>query len=224
MTAAIRELKWGDQTVDFNFGDGLSQEEQRAVEERMRAIDLLLKDENRSALYKLEVLFNRGRSFHAPFPGVVTWWHNGNKLHGGGDSKIYICPGNERKRNGCQAFLCESTAQLNLIPCGACGSLWRGSEVWGETYYNLPMKKWADVLLSWFVRMGLDADIRIKYARDDIRGAAMREQEKRMDGELLRKVRSEDRRSSSIYPLAHIIKDTSAGAGLHSRILAFLKA
>jgi len=86
------------------------------------------------------------------------------------------------------------------------------------------MTKWADVLLSWFLRLGLDADIRIKYARDDIRSVAMREQEKQMRGELLTAARSDERRSTSIYPLNRIIKDTAAGAGLHGRILAFLKA
>jgi len=72
-------------------------------------------------------------------------------------------------------------------------------------------------------RLGLNCDVRIKYNYDDIRDASRKEQEKNMHSELLDKVRSRERRVVKVYPLAHIIKDTSAGADLYGRILAFLR-
>lgn len=222
MPAEVRELRWGDQTV--TIGAAVTQEEQRVIEERMRQLDLVLKSEKRPATHKLEVLFDGERSARRAFGGTVTWWESGNKLHGGGDSKVYLCPGKELKGNGCEAFLPDKANGLNFIVCGACGSLWKGEQVYGEVYYRLPLEKWADVLLSWFIRLKLDADIRLKYAKDDIRTVALREQEKHMGGELLHRAREESRRTGGIYTLSNIIKDTSAGADLRGRILAFLKA
>lgn len=201
----------------------IAPEEMAKVEEKIKALDKLL-GQKKLAKYKLEVMFGEDRSHSRPFAGVVTWWESGNKLHGGGDSKLYLCPGQDRVGNGCSAWLPDSCNGLNFIVCPECKSLWRSEEVFGEVFYRLPMQKWADVLLSWFLKLGLNADIRIKYAREDIRGAALREQEKRMDGELLSQARSFDKRSTAIYTLANIIRDTSAGADLHARILAFLKA
>lgn len=218
-----KEITWGDAQADLLATPAVSKEEMAIVEEKIQAMDKLLADK-KLAKYKLEVMFGEDRSMHKPFSGVVTWWESGSKLHGGGDNKLYICPGKERAGNGCEGLLPDIVTGLNLILCPKCKSLWRAEEVHGEVFYRLPMQKWSDVLLSWFLKLGLNADIRIKYARDDIRGAAFKDIEKRMDGEILEKARSFDRRSTSIYSLANIIKDTSAGAGLHERILAFLKA
>jgi hypothetical protein len=218
-----KEITWGEAQAELLATPAVSKEEMAVVQEKIEALDKLLGDK-KLAKYKLEVMFGEGRSMHKPFGGTVTWWESGSKLHGGGDNKLYVCPGKERANNGCEALLPDTTTGLNLILCPKCQSLWKAEEVWGEVFYRLPIQTWADVLLSWFLKLGLNADIRIKYARDDIRGAAFKEQEKKMQGELLTKARSFDRRSTSIYSLANIIKDTSAGAGLHSRILAFLKA
>ncbi len=224
MRAQVKELKWGDSTIDVSMGATITEEEQRVIQERMKELDLVLRNEKKPATYKLEVLFNNERSVHKAFGGLVTWWHSGNKLHGGGDSKIYLCPGKERINNGCSAFLYDQTNSLNFIVCSACGSLWKGEDVHGEVYYRLPMERWADVLLSWFLRLGLDADIRLKYSKTDLRSVAMQEQERQRGGELLHKARSEAVRQGGIYTLDRIIKDTSAGADLRGRILAFLKA
>ncbi len=218
-----KEITWGEASAELLASPAVTAEEMAIVQEKIEALDKLLGDK-KLAKYKLEVMFGEDRSFHKPFSGVVTWWESGNKLHGGGDNKLYLCPGKERAKNDCEGFLPDITTGLNLILCPKCKSLWKAEEVFGEVFYRLPMKKWADVLLSWFLRLELNADIRIKFARNDLRKAVLLEQEKRLQGELLTKARSEDVRSTSIYPLANIIKDTSAGAGLHARILAFLKA
>ena len=224
MAARVKELAWGGSQISVGLGAGITAGEQQAIEDRMRELDLILKAQKKPATFKLEVMFNDERSFHKPFGGTVTWWESGNKLHGGGDSKIYQCPGKVLSNNGCEGFLFDSSNGLNFIVCSACGSLWKGEQVYGEVFYKLPMEKWADVLLSWFIKLGLDADIRLKYAQSDIRSVAMQEQEKSMGGELLHKARNDARRQGGIYTLDRIIKDTSSGADLHGRILAFLKA
>jgi len=81
-----------------------------------------------------------------------------------------------------------------------------------------------DVLLKWFLKLEMNADIRVKYHKDDIRNAARSEQEKQHMGDILNRARSFERRPCYIYPLRNIIKDTSAGADLRGRIHAFLTA
>lgn len=204
-----------------------NEEEARAAEGKRKALDELLAERN-LAKYKLEVTFNNERSIHKPFGGLVTWWESGSKLHGGGDCKLYVCDNNadypRLEGKGCGGFLPDSSNGLNFIVCPSCGVMWKNEEVVGEVWYRLTIQKWADVLLRWFSRLEHNSDIRIKYARDDIRTAAMNEQARNRGGELLAKVRDPERRASSIYPLAHIIRDTSAGADLRGRILAYLQA
>ncbi len=225
MPAQVREIKYDDPEVQFS--DRLSDSEKEAVARKMEALGKIL-SEKRKARYKLEVFFNDERSMHKPFGGVVTWWESGSKFHGGGDTKMYVCDNNgdypHLEGKGCGALMPESSSGMSFLVCPKCGALWKNEEVVGEIFYRLPMQHWATVLLTWFRRLDLDADIRIKYARDDIRDAAMKEVERDRGGELLHRVRSEERRSVSVYPLVNIIKDTSAGADIHQRILAFLRA
>lgn len=227
MPAKVEEVPWGDTQAELFASPAISPAEQAAITEKMKALDALLKEKN-LAKYKLEVTFNNERSMHRPFGGTVTWWESANKLHGGGDSKLYLCDCNadypHLEGKGCGGFLPDSANGLNFIVCPSCGTMWKNEEVVGEIWYKLPIQKWADVMLKWFVKLELNCDIRIKYARDDIRTAAMLEQQRDRGGELLQTVRDPERRASSTYPLANIIRDTSAGADLRGRILAYLQA
>jgi hypothetical protein len=209
----------------------LSEEEAAAVEARKSELDKLLEREQ-LAKYKLEVMFSHRHTMRAPTPGTVTWWESGTKLHGGGDAKLYLCdnsvPRDYNGRNlegaGCRQFIPESAHGLSRIVCPNCMRMWAPEHLVGEIFYRLPIEKWADVLLDWYQRLEMRADIRIKYARMSIKGAQEREAEKKLQGDLLNKARSFEQRSVYIYPLKNIIKDTSAGADLRGRILAFLKA
>jgi hypothetical protein len=206
----------------FSQATAISPAEADSIKKRQEAIDKLLSEKG-LAKYKLELLFTGARSVHKPFPGIVTWWESGSKFHGGGDSKLYQCPG-KHLGGDCESFIPDSANGLNYIVCPACGRMWKNEQVIGEVYYNMPMQKWADVVTTWFQKLQMNADIRIKYARDDIREAARLEQDRQLHGDILEQVRSEDRRSVSVYPLANIIKDTSNGADLRERILAYLRA
>ena len=203
----------------------LTEAEKAAVVAKSKALDELLSLKN-LAKYKLEVMFGGERSMHRPFDGALSFWESGSKLHGGGDSKLYICDSiiDGRGGRGCGAFIPDSANGLNFIACPKCNTLWRNEEIVGEIWFRLTMQKWAEVLLKWFQRMDHNADIRIKYARTDIRSVARAEQERQRGGELLAKARDPEVRATAIYPLANVIKDTAAGADLYSRILAFLSA
>jgi hypothetical protein len=206
----------------FSQATAISPAEAHALKEKQEALDKLLSEKG-LAKYKLELMFTAARSIHKPFPGIVTWWESGSKFHGGGDSKLYQCPG-KHLGGACDAFIPDSANGLNYIVCPTCGKMWKNEQVIGEVFYNLPMQKWADVITNWFVKLGLNADIRIKYARDDIRDAARKEQDRQLRGDILEKARSGERRSMSVYPMANIIKDTANGADLRGRILAYLQA
>lgn len=212
-----------------NLGDGKRLIDNHIVvgpgltdEEALRLVDMKkgeFKDAPPVGKYKVEVLLGRGmRMDGTPFPGVLTLWESGNQLHGGGDSMLYVCPGKD-----CHGVIPESLNESTLVACPKCNNVWKCTELTGQIFFRLPVKKWAEVILTWMTRLDLNTDLRIKYNYDDIRAATSKEQEKDMGGEILDKVRSNERRVVKTYPLAHIIKDTSAGADLYGRILAFLR-
>ena len=203
----------------------LAPAEQAAVDKRKQFMDQVLAPES-MAKYKLEVMFGHRHTARNPTPGIVSWWVSGNKLHGGGDCKLYLCDASvpELEGKGCKQFIPESAHGLQYMVCPHCQTMWQANQVVGEIFYRLPIQKWAEVLLKWYSKLELNADIYMKYARDDIRTAANKEQEKQLGGEVLAKARSFDRRSRYSYPLKNIIKDTAAGANLLDRIRAFLEA
>jgi len=205
----------------------MSEEERLRVVAAEEALDKLLGEQG-LAKYKLEVMFSHRHSLRNATPGVVTWWESGNKLHGGGDSKLYLCENNadfpQLAGKGCGKFIPDSSNGLEFVVCPRCMTLWRPPALVGEIFYRLPVDKWADVLLDWFVRLESRTDIRVKYGRMSVRDAQTRETEKNLRGELLNKARSIEQRSCTSYPLRNILKDTNAGADLRGRLLAFLKA
>lgn len=225
MKGSIQPTKYTDVQSELYERPALTEEEKEVVDKKQKALDELLSTKH-LAKYKLEVMFGDDRSMHRPFSGSISFWESGSKLHGGGDSKLYVCdsvvPGREAR--GCGAFIPDSANGLNFIVCPKCNTMWRNEEIVGEIWFRLTMHKWAEVLLKWFQRLEHNADIRLKYARKDIRSVAEREQDHQMGGELLEKARDPESRATAIYPLANIIKDTAAGADLYGRILAFLSA
>jgi len=210
-------VRWTEETLPVQ----LSKEELEAVHERMKLLDELLKTGTK-AKYKIEILFTKDRSMHRPTPGAVSFWESGSKLHGGGDGKLYICPGQSLGRNDCSSFIPDSANASSFLWCPRCGIRWQGTEVIGERLAVLPLKKWGEVLLHYFTKLENNADIYVKYAREDIRTKAMLEQARQQGGEKLEKVRNA--RAKSIYPLKNIVWDTSNGADLLGRFQAFLTA
>jgi len=215
-----KEIKAGEDNP-IEAAPILTMEDKEVIQNRIK----VLEDELRAqqiAKYKIDLQLASGYSTLKPSAGILSFWESGSKFHGGGDAKMYICPGKERRVSECEAFIPDTGQGYGFGVCPKCQKLWKGEEMIGEVGYRLTSAKWADVLLHWYLRLDMHADLRIKYPPDDIRSIATREQGKQQHGELLQPTRM--RRSVRIYPLRNIIKDTSAGADLYTRILAFVKA
>ena len=196
-------------------------EEKEVLEQKKAALDKLLEEKN-LAKYKIEILFGRGYSPNKPSHGGMSFWESGSKLHGGGDTIMHLCPGKDLKVNDCEAFIPDASHGYGFLVCPSCHTAWEGEKVGGQILCRLTAQGWTQVVLKYFMKLEMKADIYVKYHPDDIRSAAALEQGKQHMGELLLGARRS--RQPRIYPLKNIIKDMSAGATLEGRILAFLRA
>jgi hypothetical protein len=209
-------------TVD-TYADApkLTEAEEYALKERMRVLDQILVDKG-LAKYKLEAMFEHKHSLTKATFGILSFWQSGAKMHGGGDTKLYLCPGKDLKKNDCTAFIPDSSVGYGFLVCPACREVWQGTQVAGEVCFRLPIQHWASVLVHYFAKLEGNADVYLKYPRHDIRKAAEAEQQRQHMGDKLRVARQGVQKC--IYPLRNIIKDTSNGADLYHRFNAFLRA
>lgn len=225
---AVKQTKYDQADFRKVVGDlyasaAVTEDEVAAAKKNM---ELLEKEASSKlvALYKLEVQF--GSKHHidgTPTYGMLTVWENGTKLHGGGDALLYACPSKHLKVGTCEAIIPDAVNGRSVVVCPECLVAWKNEQLIGQTYYRLPINIWADVVYSWFLRLNMNADIRVKYFYQDIRKAADAEQNKEMRGEALERARSDSQRITRIYPLCNIVKDVTAGADTRNRILSFLK-
>ena len=202
----------------------LSAEEQAAVEQYVKTLGKMLESEGQKALYRLEVFFHSVRSTWKPTFGIVSFWAAGARLSGEGDAKLYLCPGERLGKSNCEAIIPEAGMSDGKIFCPTCNMVWTQEQVIGEIMYRLTMQNWAHVLLRHYRTLGSNADITLKFSPDELRKATTSEQEKFKGGELMDSVRIKRIRQGAVYPLRNIIKDTTAGADMYSRVLAFLTA
>lgn len=216
----IKDVKWGEDN-SIEQAPELTEEEQHALKQKMEAMDKLLATQQK-AKYKIELHFSYRRSSRAPFPGALSIWESGTKLHGGGDTKVYECPGQAEKKNDCTAFIPDVSTGYGYLVCPGCKTVWQGEQVHGERFAVLTTQNWARLVLNYFIRLGHNADIYVKLAQVDMRVAAHLEQQRQMGGEKLHGARTQ--RVPYIYPLRNIIKDTAAGSDLLERFTAFLSA
>jgi hypothetical protein len=220
MPAITKELKWGeDNPVDH--APVLTEQELDTLKKKQVAFDRLLAEEGK-AKYKIEVLFKHTRRVRGLSFGALSIWESGTKLHGGGDTKMYWCPGKELKVSDCVGIIPDASNGYGHLVCPDCKRVWQGEQVFGEIFYGLDAEKWSIVILRHYIRLGSNADIYLKYPRHDLRVASGLEQAKQLMGEKLAKVRKE--REQYIYPLARIMKDVAAGSDLQARFKAFLTA
>lgn len=203
----------------------LSKSETQAVAEKLASLKKFF-GEKINARYKIEIQFGKARSTWKPFHGAMSLYLSGTKLNGGGDEKLYMCPG-----ENClgiimpiERFVEETAAHkaISRVPCPSCQILWPESSLIGELLFNLTAKNWAQAVLNMFARLEHNADIYLKYHPKDIRYQAALEMAKQSGGEMISKSRAT--RGLHIYPLKNIIKDTGAGAQLYDRFLAFINA
>lgn len=202
--------------------------EVKLIEERLKRLGL---DGTKDikARYKLEIHFGKDRtSSGLPFPGAMTYWASGKEFHGGGDTRVWECP-------KCEAIIDDdatglapvrdakgNTKEVAVRYCGKCASTWHLQELVEFRYFKLTEQFWAHAILKGFLRLGMDADIYLKYHRTDIRYKTMMELARSRGGEAINQARVN--RGLHIYPLKNIIIDTKNGAGLYEQIRKFINA
>lgn len=194
----------------------LTPAEAAAVKLQQQALDKFFA-QRIQATYKIEVQFGKGRSTWKHFPGALSVYLSGTKLHGGGDEKLYFCP-----RSDCGGVIFPGERLGAQVHCRKCNMMWPETELIGERLYRLTPQDWAIVIHRFFVQLDHNADIYLKYHPTDIRYQTAMELARSRGGEAVNKARNN--RGLNIYPLKNIIKDTSNGADLLRRIEAFIKS
>lgn len=217
--STVREVSASNE-VSIDKAPMMTEEDQHNLKLKMAALDKVLAEQQK-AKYKLELFFGKARSMHQPVPGALSFWESGNKLHGGGDVKIYFCPGKRTKKSNCEAVIPFSFNAYGFLVCGSCKEVWKGEQVIGEVMGKHTMHQWAELLFLYFNRLEHNCDIYLKHSPNDIRSVAKLEQERNRGGEILHKARN---RALHVYPLKNIITDTSNGADLLARFYSFLTA
>jgi hypothetical protein len=201
------------------------------IEQKLSELFKDLKDGGETGLkakFKLEVAFSEHRSFHQPFTGIVSAWTNGGFLHGGGDEVVYFCgqklpvEGGSGGHKTCATPLALAFVGKRVAVCPTCKQPSKPEDLVGQVIAKLPMQHWASLLVRMMGHLEYNADIRMGTLIGDLRVANEEEGEKERRGESLNKVRRQ--RAWIAYPLKNIIKDTSAGATLASRLRSFLTA
>jgi hypothetical protein len=204
----------------------MSPQEVAAVNERIKKLGLLLKDQVR-AKYKIEVHFGKGRTSRGqPFAGATSLWLSGSKFHGGGDEKLYECPNPEC---GEVIFPHQITQQTlmdgsfgSISTCGKCGRTWTSQDTIGERFFVLTEQNWAFAILRQMQKLEMNADLYAKFSPTDIRYQTMMEMARQRGGEEIAKARKN--RGLLIYPLKNQIVDLKHGADLYKRVRAFINA
>lgn len=211
------------QAVPFKEVDVPELTEERKYELEKHTADVQkLFDQSVKGRYKIDVFFREVQTVNGLRTGMLQVFENGTKLNGDGDAKVYFCPGDKLRGSGCQGVIPYDSTGYGFLVCPSCVTTWKEEEVYGEILANWFPQGWADQIERTFRQLGSSADIYVKYPRFSLQKASEQEQEKELRGDKLNAVRSARKRV--IYPLRNILQDTSAGADLNKRILAFLKA
>lgn len=193
---------------------------------KLNQITESLEGDDLQAKFKLEVAFSESRSRDKPFAGVVCAWTNGGFLHGGGDQVVYLCPQRVELPGGgdrsCGAPLSLVHVGKRVAVCSACRRPSDPKNLVGQIVAKNTLQNWVTLIERVFHHLECNADLRMGHFDGDLRIATEEEKTHELHGEALNKVRNN--RLWIAYPLRNIIKDTSSGATLSSRIRAFLYA
>jgi len=174
------------------------------------------------AQFKLELFFAGGPRRMEEVKGVAAFWTNGGHLNGQGDLSVYLCPQILSSGKPCLEPIDVGVSAGGKVVCTRCRRLSTTKALVGQILLKATMQRWATVTTHLFHVLHCNADIRICVERESIQRAAEDEFARDRGGEEYEKVAQN--REWITYPLANIIKDTASGAGLESRIRAFLEA
>jgi hypothetical protein len=174
------------------------------------------------AQFKLELFMRGGPRHNAEVRGVVSFWTNGGYLHGGGDAVVYLCPQILDSGEPCGAPIDSQFITPKQAVCVKCRRVSNALDLCGQLVIETTVQHWARILVRLFHLLECNADISLSVERASLRAASEKELASYRGGEEYARVTA--LRECITYPLAHIIKDTAAGAGLEERFRAFLEA
>ena len=198
----------------------------------------------KTARYKIEVMFGRGRTTVGPNACAIRIFESGKALHGGGDVQLPFCseadlghpsvghviPKPRPNKSGCGRpipadFVQEAVImsrdgrgaeKMFVAHCPTCGGDVPMIYLATETFLKVTTDKLAMKLATLWRQLDGDADVYLKYSPGDIRYQACEDQ---YGGE-----RARELRGRHIYDLPRILTDTGAGADLVKRFEAFLRS
>lgn len=179
------------------------------------------------ARYKIQINFATGRTVRGPNVGVMTFWMNGSKLHGGGDELVHICKevdqgteqadftvGKPSDGEGCGNIIEPDWVRGGVAFCPHCRRMIAAHRLTQQIYFKSRSRDIADELARRFRQFGNSADIVLRYADDDIRYQTI--------VRLLGAAQARESRGQLVYPLVDILKDTSGGSSLEDRFFAMV--
>ena len=188
------------------------------------------------AKHKIQIWFKSDRSLTKPIAFSLSAWQSGLRLHGGGDEMMFICRRHEHAplvnslevapfskeftrepgKKGCGMFIPGENNVNGRILCPHCGTSHGEEHIGDAVFYRLSADKAAQVLVSWFHKLGGNADLYAKYSPQDPRTVIM--------SKSYTPVVAREKKGLTIYPLKNILSDTSNGSSLESRFKAFILA
>lgn len=167
------------------------------------------------AKYKIEVMFDKKRTTLGPNLLGIHIWESGKRFDGGGDEMMYWCM-DVKSKLGCKAPIPSDSIKGPFAICPACQKGLVIENATNMRVLRVSTRKLAEELASMFRNLGNNADIYVKYNRDDPHYIAMVKTQGVAKAKRLR--------GMHIYPLKNILKETAHGASLEDRFFAFLTA
>lgn len=168
------------------------------------------------ARFKIELKFREERSL---LDDVSVGWQvyeSGKHLHGGGDELVYWCLSSDGLEQGCGAPIIGSNIIQGVALCMGCNRQINAAMLTSNFVIRMTLRKLAQETAKLWRKLDGSADIYCKFSPEDIRYKIM---VKKIGSDKARKLQG-----LFIYPLTNLIKDTSAGSSLESRLEAFFKA
>jgi hypothetical protein len=164
--------------------------------------------------YKIEIdMMPRGGK-NPLIPGRIHILRSGSSVDGDNDEPVFACP-------KCKKLVLPEHTMSGYFSCVHCGEAGDTEFLSEGSMANLSLEKWADLILTYWHKVGGDADLYLKRYKRRMRDVSKDPNfDKALKGIMLAKSQKE----LVIYPLKNLMKDNLSGADMRKRVLAFLRA
>jgi hypothetical protein len=218
--------------IDFSTQDALKkgyddaqipQAEQEAIEERVKLLTEIFKDEGRGK-YTIHIRLLGKKKAMEPQAGSIEFWLSGASSYSEAkqDTRLYLCPGKALGINNCYEVLPDFGNLSTKHICPSCGMTWKGEQVVGEYLARLNRQDWAEVLAYYVEKFEKCTNLRLTSIEKGLQEATIKEQQKDLRNEAMGPVIRKSRHVYYNFP--RLAKDLKAGASLVGRMRAFLES